>query len=214
MNVRLRMKKPITLIFTFVIVNSTNSWSAQSLKKSKEQRKPAALDSGRFTHPSPFKVVALQGSVVLECSGFQGTVSQTYFCRDQIIDSGNFDYFVGPSNNEGDEVRLSAEHFDGTTRNMKAEYNPRKGQSSEPFNLWVSTLFQKPLLKEGRNLIRWVLLQSRAGKEVAVGQFTVDVERAGSRTCRTKRYQSIDSIDCHNQYSICQRFFSESNYCR
>lgn len=187
------------------------------VKKERGTRAPATSEInnlGRLSKGNDLKVVALQGTVVLECNGFQGSVSQTYFCRDQIIDSGNYDYFVGPTGTDADEVRISAEHADGTYRNVKSDYQSSRGRSEDSFNLWVSTLFQKPLLKEGKNVLRWILMQSRSGKELAANQFTVNVTRAGVRTCQPKHYQSIDALDCRNQYSICQKYFSEMNYCR
>lgn len=176
-----------------------------------------AFCSASFAEPGGFEkgntltATPVQGEVRMICAGFNGSGSALYSCRDTALNPGAYDYFVGPRDARATKVELTAYHQDGSTRTKAEEYQGSRGRSGEAFNLWISTLFQKPLLEAGSNRVTFKLMGNSA--VYAEGSFTAVVTRGAPRTCPTVTYQSSDINDCNSQYSICQRYFREHNNC-
>lgn len=162
-----------------------------------------------FSSGSNFVAYAIQGQVVVHCS--DGT-SASYNCRDSVLDPASYDYFIGPAGVKADEVALSCLRADGTRRDRISNYNSTLGRSSDSFNLWISTLFQRPLLLPGINKIDFQL--RNLGQGVVRGVFEVVVNYGAPRTCPLTHYNSTDSNDCQSQYTVCQKYFEQYQYCR
>lgn len=160
---------------------------------------------------SNFQSVAISGQVTVICNGFSGYGQNTYNCRDITLEPSTYDYVTGPRDPNIDEIKLISKQESGTIIKKTEDFEGRTGRTENAINLWISTLFQKPLLRDGRNIISYELLSKGVVKQS--GEFSVQVTRAQSRVCPNTTYNSIDFNDCQAQYSICQRYFKENNFC-
>ncbi|WP_253696589.1 hypothetical protein [Bdellovibrio bacteriovorus] len=153
------------------------------------------------------------GNIYVHCHASGGGPSSGAFrCSEEILLSGEYDYFVGPSGVAGDEVILTARHEDGSQRTKTVDYDSGKGQSKKQINLWIATLLQRPLLDPGKNTVSFKI--SKNGKTTASGEFIANVKDGGRKTCsHSATYWSNNSRDCQNGGSFCQRYFRENNYC-
>lgn len=167
-----------------------------------------------FKNGNQKTAVLAQGRIVVQCqSSSPGGPSFGHFtCREEILTSGEYDYFVGPAGAKGDSVTLTALHQDGSQRTKTVAYDSSKGQSKKSINLWIATLLQKPLLDPGKNVVRYKITLN--DKVTASGEFISEVKDGGTKTCsRTGSYWSNISSDCQNGSSMCSRYFNENNYC-
>lgn len=183
-----------TVIFTFLALISVVS---------------AQAAIAGFSQGTQFSSSHIQGTVTVYCNG--GDVVN-YACYDTVLDPHNYDYFIGPAGVVADEVTLSNLRPDGSRRERTEIYNFRENRSDGAFNLWISSPFQRPLLALGTNNVDFRLLSR--GKIVNQGVFIVTVTQAASRTCPATHYNSNDLNDCKSQYTVCQRYFEQYNYCR
>lgn len=168
-----------------------------------------------FAKGNELTAAAVEGRVTVTCNGFNGVGNAIYACRDQVLEPQVYDYFTGPTHPKAAEVELKCKREDGSVRTKASGYNGAKGISTDSFNLWISTLFQKPLLQVGVNTIDYkITADDRADTEIAKGRFVVNVKRAPARRCPDAHYNSTDINDCNSQYSVCQRYFEEFNNCR
>lgn len=173
-----------------------------------------ARESG-FSKGHEFVATPIQGQVRVVCNGFNGTGAAAFNCRDVALDPAVYDYFVGPIDSRADRVELYATHEDGSFRVKAVDYDGVRGRSREAFNLWISTLFQKPLLEFGKNSIRFKIYSgSNLIEEISNASFMVNVKKGPARTCPVATYNSTDINDCSSQYSICQRYFEEYRNCQ
>ncbi|HWU43742.1 MAG TPA: hypothetical protein VN132_09900 [Bdellovibrio sp.] len=199
--------------FLFLLIGL---YSASSFAQSQNNPGANASTAIGFLSGSEFQATPIDGTVVITCDGFNGTSQANYSCRDVVLDPQSSDIFAGPREPRAKQVELLATHEDGTTRTKTSNYDGQLAQSTSSFNLWINTLFQKPLLMTGINRIHYTLYNgSTAGpEEFGSGNFTVTVKRGTARHCPTSYYHSTDVIDCNSQYSICQRYFDQYNSCR
>ncbi|WP_374076226.1 hypothetical protein [Bdellovibrio bacteriovorus] len=168
-----------------------------------------------FSRGNELSATAIQGQVRVICSGFNGSGSAIYSCRDVALDPQAYDYFVGPQDGRANKIELTAAHEDGSSRSKLVDYDGARGKSREAFNLWISTLFQKPLLEFGTNTIRYRIFSgNKLIEPMGEGTFTAVVKRGAARTCPAAQYNSSDISDCNSQYSICQKYFEEYHNCQ
>lgn len=168
-----------------------------------------------FASGNNFSAVPIQGEVRVFCNGDEGLSNAIFTCRDVVLDPKAYDYFIGPQDGRADQVELTATREDGSRRTKNEDYVGSTGRSEDSINLWISTLFQKPLLQLGSNDIQYKIYSGRnAAKPYAQGNFRVSVARGAARTCPAATYQSSQMSDCTSQYSICQRYFDEFKNCR
>lgn len=168
-----------------------------------------------FSRGNVFTAIPLQAQVQVTCSGFNGEGTASYNCRDVVLEPMAYDYFVGPADPNLKWVDLVATRQDGTTRVKTAAYNGYRGRTEEAINLWISTIFQKGLLGLGTNEVKYKLYVKDNTRDPFVsGTFQATVNRAAIRQCPSGAYESPDINDCSSQYSVCQRYFSERNFCR
>lgn len=159
-----------------------------------------------------FESQRLEGRVSVYCRSSQGQDFAVYSCRENILIPGEWDRFVHPDKIEGDEVTLVGHQQSGTVRAKSKDYDPRSGKSDN-FNLWVATLFQRPLLDYGLNRIDYEV--TKDGIVQDMGSFDVSVEKRDEvRRCPSRTYYSSWPADCRSGFQVCQRYFRELNYCR
>jgi len=191
-----------TVISTFLILISVVTANAQISSQ------PASLTVG-FLSGSQFSSSHIQGAVTVYCSNND---SVTFTCYDTVLDPNNYDYFAGPPGVVADELTLNNLRPDGGRREKTVTYNYVESRSEDAFNLWISSPFQRPLLALGKNNVDYLLLSR--GKIVNQGTFIVNVTQGEPRTCAATHYNSNDPNDCKSQYTVCQRYFEQYNYCR
>ena len=162
-----------------------------------------------FSQGNLFIAVPLQGTVTVYCASGP---SVTYSCYDTVLDPASYDYFLGPAGVIADQITLISTRMDGSKRDRTEDYNSGGEKSASAFNLWISTPFQRPLLGLGTNKIDYKL--TNMGKLVQQGNFTVTVGHGQTRTCPATHYNSADPSDCQSQYTVCQRYFEQYDYCR
>ncbi|MBO9666567.1 MAG: hypothetical protein J7501_07100 [Bdellovibrio sp.] len=174
-----------------------------------------AADVAGFSSGNDFKATPLEGQVVVTCEGFNGGGSASFTCRDVVLDPVSYDYFKGPRDARATKVELTNKRDDNSVRTKSDDYDGARGRSRGSVNLWISTLFQKPLLMAGKNRIHYkVTGDNTSAAPFAEGDIVVTVTRNKARSCPTTHYNSADVNDCTSQYSVCQRYFEQFNYCR
>ncbi|MFA6238572.1 MAG: hypothetical protein WC635_14655 [Bacteriovorax sp.] len=161
-----------------------------------------------------FSTQKIEGRLSVQCmSNTPGPTSGSAICRGEILNPGEYSYFVGPKI-DADTVTLRAIREDGSESKTKSEkYDGSVGKSKKSFNLWISTVLQRPLLGFGKNTVKYKL--SKEGITVEAGEFIVNVVDGGKSVCqRTGYYTSTMSSDCSMPQNLCSRYFSENNYCQ
>lgn len=163
---------------------------------------------------SNYNSVFIKGQVELVCQ--EGSLHQesTFECQDSILEPSNYAYFLGPRGLNADEVRLVVTSADGSSRNKNFTYHSKLGSTTDKINLWISTVFQKALLKNGLNKINYSLLLKAQPVNQGQGQFQVQVNPVGIRYCPAQKINSSTVTDCNSQYSVCQTYFQQNNFCR
>lgn len=168
-----------------------------------------------FKNGNNITAVLSQGEITVHCqdSGMPGGPTFGAFrCQEEILLTGEYDYFVGPQGVKGDNVSLTATHEDGSQRTKSVGYDSEKGQSTKTINLWIATLLQRPLLNPGKNVVAYKI--SLDGKTTSSGQFVATVKDGGRKVCsRRGVYWSNNSSDCQSGNNMCWRYFQENNYC-
>lgn len=161
-----------------------------------------------------FSAQRIEGRLQVQCTGNSPgpTYGQAY-CRSEILNPGEYSFFVGPKI-DADHVSLRATREDGSLSKTKTEeYDSVKGKSRKSFNLWISTVFQRPLLAFGKNTVKYTL--TKDGATVETGTFIVNVVDGGRAVCqRFGFYYSSNSTDCSTPDVYCSRYFDENNYCQ
>lgn len=159
-----------------------------------------------------FESQRLEGRVSVYCRSAQGQDFAVYSCRENRLTPEEWDHFTHPDKVQGDEVTLVSHQQSGKVREKSEDYDPRTGES-ENFNLWVATLFQRPLLDYGLNRIDYEV--TKEGIVQDMGSFDVRVEKRDEvRRCPARTYYSSWPSDCRSGFQICQRYFRELNDCR
>jgi len=173
---------------------------------------PLAMAAG-LSGGDQYSTMNIYGRLNVQCSGPQGTSSGFADCRGQILNPGEHSYFLGPKS-EADTVTLVATHEDGSVSKPKSSsYNGETGKSKKSFNLWISTVLQRPLLDFGKNTVKYTLSQN--GRTTEQGTFIVNVVDGGRSVCqRVGYYYSSMASDCQFPTNLCSRYFSENNYCQ
>ncbi len=211
------------LVALFLLAPAASAFDAPAALKS--ARKAASEDKTPMPPSGPaidmtgvgfdagntFNATPLYGEVSVTCNANGRHDYATFRCRDEILEPYDHVRFVGPEGLDADGVELVSRWENGKTRKKKKGYSD--GRSSGHFNLWIATLFQRPLLDYGQNLIHFVM--KKDGKRVAEGDFTATVNKAPRRSCSYRpHYWSSDESDCRTGSQMCRRMFREQSYCR
>lgn len=168
-----------------------------------------------FSQGNQLTAILAQGEIAVHCSGDGtgiGARYARYLCQEDLLMTGEYDFFIGPQGVVADEVTLTAQHEDGSRRTKTVAYESKANRSAKRLNLWISTLLQRPLLNPGINRVSYKM--TLAGKMTAQGEFDVEVKDGGKKVCsRRGTYWSNSSLDCTSGSSFCGQYFRENNYC-
>lgn len=149
----------------------------------------------------------IDGYVSVNCQE-NGSRWITYSCYDIALKGGAYGKLAVTNGTiDADWVKLQRE---GDNIIKGAAFNAETQETGFNFNLWIRTLFQKPLLKKGKNIINFTFTKNRA--EVAKGQFEVNVVEGEYRSC--PRSTSTYYGSCPSAYNACMDYFRRFNYCR
>lgn len=160
-----------------------------------------------------FEAVNIRGDISVHChDSREGLRVVTHRCSLEILDPSEYSYFQTERGISADKVTLKAKHADGSSRTKSSRFDSNTGRSRSEFNLWIHTLFQRPLLEAGRNKVEYKL--ERDNRVVKTGNFEVNVRRKADRVCPRGSYVSHRMDDCRMSASICDRYFHEYNYCQ
>lgn len=168
-----------------------------------------------FVHGNTRQIIALEGEITVFCPvgpTDYNPPSQSFVCTELVMEPSPYDYFRGPRGLSASELVLTATREDGTSKSKTIPYDSRSFRTADSINLWISTLFQRPLLKEGRNKLIYTLIQGST--TVSQGELEAIVQNGPPRQCPRTTYNSINPQDCVSPYSVCQRYFSQYNNCK
>lgn len=162
-----------------------------------------------FSQGNDLTVQRISGMLTVFCS-VPGQQMRQVRCDADLWTPGLTDYFVGPVA-DADKVTLNATRADGSQRSKEAKYDGQTGQSKSMFNLGISTLTQKPLLKVGANQIHFTLAKS--DQTVTEGDFTANVTRLQTAYCPSGTEHAFGA-DCDFPQNACNRYFQRYDYCQ
>jgi hypothetical protein len=165
-----------------------------------------------FDTGNTFQVTRVEGQLMVACHEGMQNDMQSYFCQSETLDPAEYARFVTAGPVQADSVKLTATHADGSQRSKSGRFDGAKGISAKAFNLWISTLLQRPLLKGGKNKIDFELSQS--GRVVKAGSFEANVVSGNTRRCPPGNISSMSMMDCRSGGAVCDRYFRQYNYCQ
>lgn len=164
-------------------------------------------EAASFSQGDHFQAFSKRGNVTVYCPN-----QYAYFrCFDNYLSPANRDYFVYENAPMADRVELKAYQYDGRTQTKTERF--QEGRTESSVNLWINTLFQRPLLNYGNNRISYKM--THQGEVTEEGEFDVYVERMPLLTCTHRTYWSPSAWDCSPQAAnnVCMRYFLESRNC-
>ena len=164
-----------------------------------------------FTSGNSFSAVTLSGHVTITCDDTLLRKTESFNCRDVVLKPVEYDTFSAEVA-DANQITLVITRQDGTVRTKTLEYDGRKGKSSQRFNLWVSALFQTPMLAEGNNNVEYRL--TKGNQVVNSGKVPVLVARGAPIQCKEGTLESNVMSDCESMYSTCQKYFSSGQFCQ
>ncbi len=158
------------------------------------------------------KTVELNGRVSVSCQENTPHGPRTnyyhYYCQSDNLASGNYGKVrVVDGSVDADWVKLQRE---GSRYIKGVKFNSATNESTVSINLWITTLFQKPLLTMGTNTINYTFTKNRV--EVEKGTFNVLVETGESRSCRLGNLHYYNY--CPGRFNACGDYFRRHNYCK
>jgi hypothetical protein len=156
-----------------------------------------------------FTATYLSGETLVTCNSGHGHQMIRYRCSTEVLDPYEWDYFVAGKAIDADSVTLTNK-VRGKEYSQTKDYSPEKGRSAKHFNLWISTLFQRPLLGYGANDIGYTLKKDDA--IVEAGRFTVNVKE-GERSCRPGQMHLFNGCPV-SANEVCDKYFADENYCQ
>jgi hypothetical protein len=150
----------------------------------------------------------LEGSVNVWCRDDNNRTRTNYYnCNESVLRDGNYAKLVVSNGTiDADYVKLQRV---GSKYIKGAKFNATTGISTGSFNLWVGSLFQRPMLNRGVNTIKYKFFKKK--KLIAEGEFDVDVVRGKTRDCG---YGTLSTSRCPSAYEACSEFYRRRNYCR
>jgi len=160
-----------------------------------------------FTSGDSFTANEYSGTFTLFCP----SQTRSVYCRGYGLDPAEFDYLTFPASIDADKVELTRTSSRGETRSKDSKIRSGETRSKKRFNLWIRTLFQRPLLAMGINNIRYEF--SKNSREVTTGNFTVEVKEGTLYTCNHDVMSGSDN-DCQSPMNLCDSYFRRQNYCR
>lgn len=156
-----------------------------------------------------FQATWLSGEATVFCNSGRDHRYSVVRCGMSTLDPVEFDYIVS-RDLDADSITLNYKDHRGKSRSKKVKYDSKKNRSHKRVNLWIRTLFQRPLLHLGKNEIRFTAFKN--GEEIHSVERDIIVRNGGQRICAPRVYHSRNMNDCIGA-SICRRFFYDQRYC-
>lgn len=195
------MTSRVLRIFIFILAGAVTFTGVTST---------AAVDG--LSVGNDLNAVDLRGDLTVRCDRASGGSDMAFYsCATTILDPAEYAYFVTTPGGSADEVQLVAIHEDGSKQKKQSDFDPVKGRSTDQINLWIWSLFQRPLLHAGRNVVTFKLL--RNGKLERSGSFEVLVRTGDSRVCPRDFEWSSQEFDCRSGDHICRDYLARYNWC-
>lgn len=168
----------------------------------------AAAADISFERGDTIKTDEIEGVVSVTCEQNGQTRTLSLSCYDIALIGGAYGKIIARNGFiDADWVKLRRE---GTSTVKGAAFNSSTQQTGNNFNLWIATLFQRPLLIKGKNLIHYDF--SKKNQSVETGSFEVEVVEGEFRTCARGSLYYYSS--CPPSNLICGEYFRKHNYCR
>lgn len=172
----------------------------------------STVQAQSFSKGNKYTATHLYGDITVSCEEpGRGRHIETFYCHEETLDPVEMDYFVSEEAIDADEVELTS-MFNNKEVKQSKDFNSTEKKSKKVFNLWVYTLFQKPLLDYGKNTITYNYKKN--GQSVKTGTFDVQVDKGPDRTCQHRFYFGTSSDCSGNGSFICSRYFDDENYCQ
>jgi hypothetical protein len=167
----------------------------------------------QFENGNNIDIEQLSGSITYYCRDNMGVnYTRHWRCDADLITPGTHDYLISLTPIDADKVTLTATREDGSTRSKDSKYNSKKSTSSSRFNLLISTLTQRPLLKVGNNKVEYKFTKGKT--TVEEGMFQSKVTITGQKQCRHRTAFANSESQCQNQNIGCDNYFYLENNCQ
>lgn len=170
-----------------------------------------AVETG-LSQGSEFSATPVHGSLSVDCQDSSGQDFANYDCSDVILEPTDNDYFVTQPGGHAAQFELRAVHEDGSVQKKNGDFDPTRGRSKSSINLWIATLFQRPLLNMGTNRISYQLKNGSVTEKS--GEFDVHVRQGKERVCPHDFVNSPTLDDCRSSANVCDNYLWRFNYCR
>jgi hypothetical protein len=198
--------KALIGVFAGLLISPTISPAAWAHAQNLQSANEPGFETG-----DSFTATDYRGHVTVLCEDPTDHRSYFYSCRTESLLPAPTARFVAQPGTNADHVTLISRWENGKTYSKEGRFDSESGKSITNFNLWIATLFQRPLLTYGTNQIHYVL--SKNGQPQAQGDFVATVQKAPAQTCRDDVLTELNASSCHNGPWMCQRYFDEVARC-
>lgn len=168
-----------------------------------------SANCSEFEKGNDYKILYAHGTAYLTCKGMLDgrfvMMQRTLICNDPFTHPVAFSRFINKDSKASNVkiTNLSNDNYSKTN-----SFNIKKGESKE-FNLLIGSLFQKPLLRNGINNLKYQMIMEDGTVEES-GDMVINVEST-IRTCQTIFMNSYDINNCQmGGYNVCSRYYYES----
>lgn len=166
-----------------------------------------------FANGNDIEIQELTGYVTYSCRNQAGhSYTRQWNCHADLFSPGSHDYLVSQAPVDADKVTLTATREDGSTKEKDSKFDANKSTSKSRFNLLISTLTQRPLLKVGNNKIDYKFTKGK--NVVSEGSFQSKVAITDQRQCRHRYVFTSNESHCQNQAMGCDYYFYLENNCQ
>ncbi|OIQ19659.1 MAG: hypothetical protein BM556_04015 [Bacteriovorax sp. MedPE-SWde] len=163
-----------------------------------------------FQSGDTYKSTKLTGAVGIICNNGMNIVSKMYRCnKEQLLPVMN-EYIVG-NNLDADKVSVEFS-YKNKQQIKKRKFDMESQRTKKTLNLWKKNLWNKPILKEGENTVRFKAYKS--GVTVEEETRIINVENIGESYCGSATLKSKDLGDCYSMANACELFYKATNYCQ
>lgn len=166
-----------------------------------------------FEGATEFTNITLEGSFRVTCQNGREFRQANHYCRGYILNpTGSFARLTDDSGVVADRVELQTTRKDGgRVIKKRMRWDAANGQTERDVNLWVRTLFQRPLLEMGDNEVRYAYTKN--GQRVKEGSFFANVAQGEARSCEPRTLHTGNLFFCENYGSACNHYFTQQNNC-
>lgn len=166
-----------------------------------------------FEQGNQYEAITLDGSVRVQCGGGRDSENTIEHCSSAYISPSTHSHFVTDHFVDAHYVRLTVTQPSGKVKEKTEKFVSEKQKTKKQFNLWGGGLFRGSLLRLGRNLVSYELLDQQY-RVVENGNLEVTGEITERRQCPYGFVRLPFASDCRDYARICDQYFRKYNYCR